>query len=150
MPADFCEDSAFGTGVRALNTYFSAARRCTLLLAPLALTGCTFLEDLYSGPSGDARPEAVPLEARPVEEPIARNYFVLETETQSVIGAPQIVYTDAENTLSDLAREYGLGYDEIIAANPDVDPWLRATERRYSCPRSTSYRTSLVKASCST
>jgi L,D-transpeptidase ErfK/SrfK len=94
------------------------------LLAPLALTGCTFLEDLYSGPSGVARPEAVPLEARPVEEPISRNYFVLETETQSVIGAPQIVYTDAENTLSDLAREYGLGYDEIIAANPDVDPWL--------------------------
>jgi L,D-transpeptidase ErfK/SrfK len=94
------------------------------LLAPFALAGCTFLEDLYSGPSGDTRPEAVPLEARPVEEPISRNYFVLETETQSVIGAPQIVYTDAENTLSDLAREYGLGYDEIIAANPDVDPWL--------------------------
>ena len=88
------------------------------------MTGCTFLEDLYSGPSGVAPPDAVPLEARPVEEPISRNYFVLETETQSVIGAPQIVYTDAENTLSDLAREYGLGYDEIIAANPDVDPWL--------------------------
>ena len=95
-----------------------------LLLAPAALAGCTFIEDLYSGLPGDTRPEPVPLEARPLEEPIARNYFVLETDTQSVIGAPQIVYTDAENTLSDLAREYGLGYDEIVAANPDVDPWL--------------------------
>ena len=95
-----------------------------MLLAPLALAGCTFLEDLYSGQSGEARPKPVPLEARPVGEPIARNYFVLETETQSVVGAPQIVYTDAQNTLSDLAREYGLGYDEILAANPDVDPWL--------------------------
>jgi L,D-transpeptidase ErfK/SrfK len=95
-----------------------------LVLAPVALAGCTLLEDLYSGPSGDVRREAVPLEERPVEEPISRNYFVLETETQSVVGAPQIVYTDVENTLSDLAREYGLGYDEIIAANPDVDPWL--------------------------
>ncbi len=66
----------------------------------------------------------MPLEARPVEEPISRNYFVLETAAQSVVGAPQIVYVSAENTLSDLAREYGLGYDEIVAANPDVDPWL--------------------------
>jgi L,D-transpeptidase ErfK/SrfK len=95
-----------------------------MLLAPFALAGCTFLEDLYSGSADGARPEVVPLEARPVEEPISRHYFVLETETQSVIGAPQVVYTDAENTLSDLAREYGLGYDEIIAANPGVDPWL--------------------------
>jgi L,D-transpeptidase ErfK/SrfK len=123
-PADFCEDSAFGTEVRALITKSPAARRITLVLAPAVLAGCTFLEDLYSGPSGDVRPEAVPLEERPVEEPISRNYFLLETETQSVVGAPQIVHTDVENTLSDLAREYGLGYDEIIAANPDVDPWL--------------------------
>lgn len=95
-----------------------------MLLAPLALAGCTFLEDLYSGLPDEARPEPVPLEARPVGEPISRNYFVLETEAQSVVGTPQIVYTDAENTLSDLAREYGLGYDEIVVANPDVDPWL--------------------------
>jgi L,D-transpeptidase ErfK/SrfK len=107
-----------------LNKHFPVIRRCLLLLAPLALAGCTFLEDLYSGQSGEVRPEPVPLEARPVGEPISRNYFVLETETQSVVGAPQIVYTDAQNTLSDLAREYGLGYDEILAANPDVDPWL--------------------------
>jgi L,D-transpeptidase ErfK/SrfK len=107
-----------------LNTYFPAAFRYVVLLAPVALAGCTFLEDLYSGSAGADRPEPVALDDRPVEEPISRNYFVLETETQSVIGTPQIVYTDAENTLSDLAREYGLGYDEIVAANPDVDPWL--------------------------
>jgi len=107
-----------------LNTQFPSAFRCLLLLAPAALAGCTFLEDLYSGSERDSRPEPVPLEARPVEEPIARNYFVLESGTQSVIGMPQIVYTDEENTFSDLAREYGLGYDEMVAANPEVDPWL--------------------------
>ena len=26
--------------------------------------------------------------------------------------------------LTDFARDYGLGYDEIVAANPGVDPWL--------------------------
>jgi L,D-transpeptidase ErfK/SrfK len=107
-----------------LNTILPLARLYLLLLVPAALAGCTFLEDLYSGRPGAERPEPVPLEARPVEEPISRNYFVLESEAQSVIGAPQIVYTDAENTFSDLAREYGLGYDELVAANPDIDPWL--------------------------
>ena len=95
-----------------------------VLLAPVALAGCTFLEDLYSGSRGRDPAPVVPLEERPVEEPISRNYFVLESPQQSVVGAPQIVYTSEENTLSDLAREYGLGYDEIVAANPDVDPWL--------------------------
>ncbi len=41
-----------------------------------------------------------------------------------MIGVPQIVYARSEDTLSDLARTYGLGYDEIVAANPGVDPWL--------------------------
>jgi len=41
-----------------------------------------------------------------------------------VVGEPQAVFTSKVDTLSDLAREYGLGYDEIIAANPDIDPWL--------------------------
>jgi L,D-transpeptidase ErfK/SrfK len=107
-----------------LNTHLPSALRCFVLLAPVTLAGCTFLEDLYSGRPGEVRPESVPLEERTIEEPIARNYFLLETETQSVIGAPQVVYTDAENTFSDLAREYGLGYDEMVAANPDVDAWL--------------------------
>jgi len=29
-----------------------------------------------------------------------------------------------EDTLLDLARVHGLGYREIVAANPDVDPWV--------------------------
>jgi L,D-transpeptidase ErfK/SrfK len=95
-----------------------------LPLLPLAVSGCTFIEDLYSGPGGRAPADGVPLEERQVSEPIARNYFVLESESQSVVGSPQIVYASEENTLSDLAREYGLGYDEIVAANPGVDPWL--------------------------
>jgi L,D-transpeptidase ErfK/SrfK len=95
-----------------------------LPIAALALSGCTFIEDLYMGQGASGRADALPLEARPVTEPIARNYFLLESAAQSVVGAPQIVYPSEENTLSDLAREYGLGYDEIIAANPDVDPWM--------------------------
>jgi len=66
----------------------------------------------------------VPLDQRPVEEPISANHFVLESAQQSVVGIPQVVFTRDSDTLADLARTYGLGYDELIAANPDVDPWL--------------------------
>lgn len=66
----------------------------------------------------------MPLEARPVEEPVQANHFVLETADQAIVGVPQVVYTTSNDTLSDLARAYGLGYDELLAANPGVDPWL--------------------------
>ncbi len=43
---------------------------------------------------------------------------------QDVIGQTQQTHSRQEDTLSDIARKYDLGYDEIVAANPDVDPWL--------------------------
>jgi L,D-transpeptidase ErfK/SrfK len=36
----------------------------------------------------------------------------------------QITTARDEDTLSDIARRYDLGYEEIVAANPGVDPWL--------------------------
>ncbi len=66
----------------------------------------------------------VPLEDRPVEAPLPTNEFILASADQSVIGEPQAVFTRPENTFSDLARTYGLGYDELVAANPGIDPWL--------------------------
>ena len=82
------------------------------LLALLALGGCAIVN------------KPVDLEARPVEDPLHANEFVLQSVEQSVIGEPQAVFARHEDTLSDFAREYGLGYDEIVAANPGVDPWL--------------------------
>lgn len=66
----------------------------------------------------------VPLDERPVHEPLSPNDFVLDSLTQSVVGEPQVVFARAEDTFSDLARAYGLGYDEIVAANPGINPWL--------------------------
>ena len=52
------------------------------------------------------------------------DHFVLFSDDQSIIGEPQVVFSKDSDTLSDIARAYGLGYDEIVAANPDVNPWL--------------------------
>ena len=88
------------------------------------LGGCATLEDFFGTAPGKRTTAAVPFEQRPVEEPIAANHFVLESPEQSVIGEPQVVITRSTDTLSDVARAYGLGYDELLAANPGVDPWL--------------------------
>jgi L,D-transpeptidase ErfK/SrfK len=87
--------------------------------------GCSSLQDFFGTAPNKREPEVVvSLEERPVEDPILANHFVLESPEQSVVGIPQVVFTSSDDTLSDFARAYGLGYDELIAANPDIDPWL--------------------------
>ena len=97
-----------------------------LLLLPLvAMGGCASLQDFFGTAPNKRKAEVVvPLEQRPVEDPISANRFVLESPGQSVVGVPQVVFASSDDTLPDFARAYGLGYDELIAANPGVDPWL--------------------------
>ena len=96
-------------------------KRLALLAPLLMLGGCATLDDLFGTMK---RGTSVPLENRPVEEPLSANKFALTSPDQSVVGQPQFVFARASDTFSDLARAYGLGYDEIVAANPDIDPWL--------------------------
>ena len=41
-----------------------------------------------------------------------------------MLGDVQWVVAKHEDTLLDMGRTYGVGYEEIVAANPGVDPWL--------------------------
>ena len=97
------------------------ARRALLLVLLLALGGCETLDGLFATSAGGG---PAPLAERPLQDPIDPNVFPLDAPGQTVVGQPQVVFARHEDTLSDLARTYGLGYDEIIAANPGVDPWL--------------------------
>lgn len=69
-------------------------------------------------------PDRVPLAQRTPQQPLEANTFVLDYPEQQVVGQVQVVFATETDTLSELAREYGLGYDEIVAANPGVDPWI--------------------------
>ncbi|HET6628505.1 MAG TPA: L,D-transpeptidase family protein [Woeseiaceae bacterium] len=102
------------------------ASRLPFLFLPavLLLSGCAGLEDFLATRLDRGETAAPPLAERPRLDPISRNVFLLESPQQSVIGRPQIVFTNAQDTFSYIAREYGLGYDELVAANPGVDPWL--------------------------
>ncbi len=53
---------------------------------------------------------------------------------QHVVGDLKRVTARHEDTLPDLARLFGLGYDEITRANPGVDPWLPGDQARVILP----------------
>ena len=56
--------------------------------------------------------------------PASAERFPLPAVGSDVIGELRVDLTEAKDTLLDLARRHGLGYEEITNANPGVDAWL--------------------------
>jgi L,D-transpeptidase ErfK/SrfK len=50
--------------------------------------------------------------------------YELPPAGNDVIGVVSTVLAREEETLLDIARRHGLGYEDVVLANPDVDPWL--------------------------
>lgn len=98
--------------------------RALVLAAMLVSAGCETFDSLMSGLGKRSGQVVIPIEDRPVHDPIDSNLFTLSSNDQTVVGEPQIVVIGPEDTFSDLARTYGLGYDDLVEANPGVDPWL--------------------------
>jgi L,D-transpeptidase ErfK/SrfK len=66
--------------------------------------------------------------------PLATHQFTLADPGDDVIGAVQITIAAQEDTLSDIARRFDIGYEEIVRANPGVDPWLPGAGRHVVVP----------------
>ncbi|MGH1536447.1 MAG: L,D-transpeptidase family protein [Gammaproteobacteria bacterium] len=50
--------------------------------------------------------------------------YLLPKEGSSIIGQMSLITTKDSDTFIELARRYGLGFQELVLANPKVDPWL--------------------------
>jgi L,D-transpeptidase ErfK/SrfK len=50
--------------------------------------------------------------------------YDLPDPSVQVVGEDVHIKTHYSDTLVEIARQYGLGYEEIARANPKVDPWL--------------------------
>jgi L,D-transpeptidase ErfK/SrfK len=50
--------------------------------------------------------------------------YELPPEGNDVVGAITVISARADDTLLEIARRHGLGYEDIVRANPDVDTWL--------------------------
>jgi L,D-transpeptidase ErfK/SrfK len=50
--------------------------------------------------------------------------YELTDPNMQVVGEDLHIQTHYSDTLVEIARQYGLGYEEVARANPKVDPWL--------------------------
>jgi L,D-transpeptidase ErfK/SrfK len=72
----------------------------------------------------EAKVEPPPPPVEPVVPmPVPTHKFAI-TPDQDVVGVLQVTQSTKEDTLSDIARRFNVGYEEIVRANPGVDPWL--------------------------
>tara|TARA_R110002096_G_scaffold22547_9_gene72335 strand:- start:506 stop:1549 length:1044 start_codon:yes stop_codon:yes gene_type:complete len=56
--------------------------------------------------------------------PVQAAVYDLPPEGQDVIGEVSTVIASYDDTLVDIARRHGLGYQDIVRANPEVNVWV--------------------------
>ncbi len=94
-----------------------------------SLSGCSLLPD--SQPISDAEPTFVD---DFVHTGLPSDRLIMHGAENDVVGQVQILIAREEDTLPEIARRYDLGYEEIVTANPDVDPWLPQAGTRIVLP----------------
>src|SRR5579863_2855066 len=101
------------------------------LLGACLIAGCSLFGPLHRGgpPAAPAAPPAAP----ELPPPTANERFELQAG-QNVVGVVQMVKAGKDDTLTDIARRFNVGYEEILRANPDVDPWLPGEGREIVVP----------------
>jgi L,D-transpeptidase ErfK/SrfK len=60
--------------------------------------------------------------------------YELQADSSAVVGTDSRIKVSYQDTLLAVARRYGLGYPEIVRANPGVDIWLPGEEREILLP----------------
>jgi L,D-transpeptidase ErfK/SrfK len=92
-----------------------------LISAGVLLSGCSLFGDGHGWGKKDAEKEVVAVPTLP--EPVPTHEFVIDANTD-IVGVVQKTQATKEDTLTDIARRFNVGYEEIVRANPGVDPWL--------------------------
>jgi L,D-transpeptidase ErfK/SrfK len=77
---------------------------------------------------------AAPAPAPALPPPQESSRFELADAQQNVIGDLQETTVGKDDTLTDIARRFNLGYEELLRANPGVDPWLPGVGRTIVLP----------------
>jgi L,D-transpeptidase ErfK/SrfK len=107
-------------------------------IAGLLLAGCSLIgqpwrkQEPPAPPVVTAAPPPPPLPELPTPQSMHR--FELTDPDTHVVGEVQLTIASKEDTLPDIARRFNVGYEEIVRANPGVDPWLPGPGRRIVVP----------------
>lgn len=105
------------------------------LLLPVVLLGllpaCSLIGQKQAVPE---EPQVVaPPPPPPLPPPQATQRFEIEAD-DDVVGVLQVTTVGEHDTLPDIARRFNVGYEEIVRANPGVDPWLPGVGREVVVP----------------
>jgi len=87
------------------------------------LAGCALIGSRPI-PKPAAVAQAQPAPKPQLAAPIDTHRFVLADSREDVVGSVQITIASQPDTLSDIARRFNVGFDEIVHANPSVDAWI--------------------------
>jgi L,D-transpeptidase ErfK/SrfK len=111
--------------IRLLPIFATAA-----LVASLA--ACSLMKPPYKAADVDVAAK-VAAPAPVLASPIDTHRFEIGPD-DDVVGQLQVVVIGENDTLPDVARRFNIGYDEIVRANPGVDPWLPGVGREVVVP----------------
>jgi L,D-transpeptidase ErfK/SrfK len=96
----------------------------------MSLAGCSLFHPVpKAGPV--VQEAAAPKPVLP--KPTATHYFQVDPDGD-VVGYVQRVVVGKDDTLPDIARRFDVGYEEMITANPGVDPWIPGVGREVVVP----------------
>jgi len=109
----------------------AAAKFSLLLTFGFLLAGCELLQSKPVPPPVEVAPPSPP--APTYIEPVATHQFDLRSD-DDVVGVLQITRVQGEDTFSDIARRFNVGYEEMVRANPGVDPWVPGVDREIVVP----------------
>jgi L,D-transpeptidase ErfK/SrfK len=109
----------------------SLVRAVPAALLCLGMAGCTLFAAFHRPAPPPAPPPAPAAPPEPL--PVANERFQL-SPGQDVVGVVQVVKASKDDTLTDIARRFNVGYEEILRANPKVDPWLPGEGREIVVP----------------
>jgi L,D-transpeptidase ErfK/SrfK len=100
-----------------------------------ALAACSLLSPPIKEEPAPA-PAPVPVEPPKPQyaPPIDTHRFEIDAAHDDVVGQVQVTISTKEDTLPDIARRFNIGYEEIVRANPGVDPWLPGAGKEIVLP----------------
>jgi L,D-transpeptidase ErfK/SrfK len=108
----------------------SRARALAALLLGLSVAGCSLF---HGAPHAPPPPPPAPPPPPELPTPKATHLFDIDANTE-IVGYVQRTVVGKEDTLPDIARRFDVGYEEILLANPGVDPWLPGVGREVIVP----------------
>jgi L,D-transpeptidase ErfK/SrfK len=103
-------------------------------LGSALLTGCSLFGAAFSSHQKAVTVAPPAVVAPTLAVPVPTFKFEIDPDHDGVVGVVQMVTTSKEDTLSDIARRFDVGYEEIVRANPGVDPWLPGADRQIVVP----------------